>query len=331
MKKYDDIAFFEALFLGNISPIDEQRFKEAMDSDPELQKNYRAIKHILSGMHGLRNQSFLSEVEGWEAELQTEGDAESEMLEAYAREQLSTEEAAYVSAKIEKDVHLKTHFESLQGVMRGFKGIRESEMSEKVKGWEQEIQEGEKKNLHATAKRFNLGRNWAIAASILALIVAGQFILNQTFGNQQILREVYAPPLTTTMRGGEEGITDLEAALALLKTNRLEESLQKVEYALSLDAQNNQALLLKAHILFTQNEDLKASNVLSHISTESTSVSMEKNWLETLLKVRAEGASSELHESLEKIINDENHPYQKPAIQLQKRLQSWWRKMLIFK
>jgi hypothetical protein len=331
VKQNYDIAFFEALLSGKISAMDQERFQEALESDPELQYNFDSIQHILNGLNGLRNKSFQSEVEKWEEELKTEVDMESEMLDAYMDQQLSTQESEFVAAKIENDDQLKTHFDAMQGIMQGFKGIRESEMTGKVKGWEQEIQEGEKNSQSTGARRITFGKSWAVAATVLILIIAGQFILNHTFGNQQLLKEAYAPPLTTTVRGGEGSQTDLEAALALLKTNRLEESLQKVESVLSLDAQNDRALLLKAHILFTQKQNQEASSALSLISTKSISISQEKNWLGVLLDLRLTGATPELHDSLQEIAGETNHPYQKPAIQLQKSLQSTWRKLLLFK
>jgi len=331
VKQNYDIAFFEAFLSGKVSAMDREKFQEALNSDPELQHNFDSIQHIFNGLNGLRNKAFQSEVEKWEEELKTEVDKETEMLDAYLDQQLSTQESEFVAAKIEKDDKLKNHFNSMQRIMQGFKGIRESKMTGKVKGWEQEIQESEKHSHSTGARPILFGRRWAVAATILILIVAGQFILNQTFGNQYLLEEAYATPLTTTLRGGEGNQTDLEAALAMLKTNRLEESLQKVESVLSRDASDDRALLLKAHILCAQKQTREANTVLSQIRSKSVSISQEKNWLELLLNLDLDGTSPELFDRLQKIAGDANHPYQKPAIFLQKRLQSTWRKLLLFK
>lgn len=229
---------------------------------------------------------------------------------AYQEGTLSDAEKASFEAELKTNSALQEAYQTFQENIELTDVLAYDFMREKLKSWNE-----------PQAKRFNLGRTIAMAASFLILIsLIGLWRINYRFNNQELVARYYIEiPISTTARNGNQKIdTVLNQANKDYETGNYQEIL---EGPLIGDPRLN---LLKGKAAIKSKQPSQAFLYLNPIIQLNQIPYVEAaEWLYIIAKLQLE---QDVINELDQLIENRNHAFREDAVKLRADLNTFWRR-----
>lgn len=155
-----NIDLIDLYFQNKLGPEESDRFKELLHEDSQFQKDFQEISDVVGGIELLEEMSFQEKIGEVEESFQQEG---------------------FFSDENEKDIISAIQNESMKDIIK-----------EVAKDYDLHQQKGESKVI-PRSKPGNLTIRWSIAASVLLLIFAGWYFLNDQTSTERYLASYFEP------------------------------------------------------------------------------------------------------------------------------------------
>lgn len=178
------------------------------------------------------------------------------------------------------------------------------------------------------APRRTLRRMLAIAASVLLILTAGSFwYANNQFSADNLAMGYYQDiPMDLYVRGGANSMADAVADMQAGNFAEAETYLRSIQAG---DDQYFDAQYYLAHSLYLQKQYTASNEVLDALSGASNNNLKEDGaWLKVLNYLELEQADNEAFQNiLSGMLEDEGHTHHNDALELNKKLNSFWYKL----
>lgn len=243
-----------------------------------------------------------------------------EKIERYLGDQLSPEEKTAFEAAIEQDESLKQAVEEQRISHEAIEVIIEDNLRGSFAKWKEEEQETKRVSTPIVAKK-NRRITWAIAATILVLIVLGvmQWRSN-SYSNESILADHFQPFIPSDLRspaatnGMNEGLAafenqDYKTAIDFFRSIR-DTSIQYAAAQYSL-----------AHSYYAaKNYDLASQYFTNSIELGDIRYKEKAEWYLLLVALAQDKIDEAFSKRLDAIANDADHSYYKPAQEIRAKM-----------
>lgn len=245
-----------------------------------------------------------------------------ERIEAYLANRLSAEARAAFEQELTDNSELADEVALHRLERRAMQLELHADLRQTMQAWKNEAaQTTTKQEAVVRTLRPRLGRTLAYAASVLVLVFAGtSWWATQQYSDEALALDANSVPRISRNRGTTDQLTQAQTAIGK----------QDYQRALTLvegDESMNAALVRGAAYLGLDDKIEARTAYNTVLETGSTPQRELAEWQLLLIEL-SEGESAAVQTKLQAIIEQQPaHTYQQQAIQLQKRLNSFWRKL----
>lgn len=304
----DELVLLEKIeryHTGAMAPAERSQWEQILKTDETLRTEVLAYAPVFGAWQALRNDQFRQSLGAWEAEWQEV--EESEAIENWLTSQSND---AWVNQKMQADASFAEKVNQHKQLLEGFSAARGQNFHSAMQSWEskQAPLNTTTENTGATIRP--LWRRWAAAAVItplLILVAATYWYANSNYSNQSLVESYYQQPsIGNTLSGQGATIDELTAAF-----NTAHDHLYNRRYPDALK-------------LFEQVETMAATSQIDDLSKQYFIDNAQ--WSKALALLGNDKAAN-AEELLAKIAGNPSHAYHQQALELQKNLHSFLRRL----
>lgn len=302
-----DIAQIENYLTQQMSAQDREAFEQRLEADSVLQKEVAAYRSLFAGFEGLQEESRKGDMQQWEREWASATDNDADLIEWYLNGELSDEANSQVEERIKAELAFAKKVEQYRQLLEGFQAAQRNSFSENMKQWEKAKDTSAGKGPAKVRRLQPLLIRIAAAAVILLLIGVGvQQIMQSQYSNSALVADYYQNP-GKDLRMGDSKETEAMNS----KYEAIHQMLSEKEYEQAIPA------------IETFLVDIEQAEELDQLTKKTMQQNIEWNY--ALALIGAERGEKIILSALEKIIADSDHEYQKSAMELRSKLDSFWR------
>ena len=255
-------------------------------------------------------------------------DQHIERIEAYLEGQLSAEANQAFEAELNTNTELRQAYDLYRLSLDAVEVAIADDLRSQMKVWDEESAQSAPAS---TLKVSSGGRRWMMplaAAASIALIIgfATTIWLPGKYSDSTLASGAYELPTLPTVRGAAD-----EAAFQVAYTTFAEKDYTTAAHALSaVPATNNRYLEARyflGHAYYQSGDFAAAITAFDEVSTAGDPrYSPQAQWYSVLSKLAAHQTGADFTAALQAIAGMEGHPFRGEAVELQEKLNSYWRK-----
>lgn len=253
-------------------------------------------------------------------------------IEDYVNKKLSTSESADFEAKMAKDSNLTDEVNFYKDVAKVTKYKSQKDIENTISAAESELSAdgffNHKANKTGNTRVFRLRNIQAIAASFLVLIVAGFWIMSSNYSNEGLVADHFSDTgISSGLRSSDNPDDPFTPGLIAMEEENFEKAAEFFSSISETDEAYYEARLFLAKAqLKNGNFDWAAENAILVSGSESV-FKFEAEWLHLKILLSAGKTGPEFDSLLDNLAqNGEDEFYKNKGIDLQKKMNSFWRK-----
>lgn len=308
--EHKDISQIEAYLTQQMAAKDRMEFEQRLQESTGLQHEVEVYRSLLFGFEALQEEDLHEQIKTWELSWTEATEEDADLIEWYFQGQLGEEAKAKVIQRIQVEPAFAKKVADYRELFEGFHALGEASFASNLKKWEREKPSrsipGESPQAKVRPLRPILVRIAAAAVILLLLGVGLQQYMQSQYSDQALVADYYQNPGDNNLMGSEKPAAD-EVTLKFRNAHQL------------LEKQNFTGAELAFKNLLAELDQLNLDPLTRQYLKQNA------EWNYTLALLGTDQEDQVVLSSLEAIIANPDHEYQKKATELKRKLNSFWR------